>query len=180
MIGARVPTYIASRSACRVTEVDGESRADLGCSGADTAPTVSTLPIPRVDFLTEQVDHPCRPPCWRSISQRYSQAAARTRLRHYGAHRAACHRRHQAWRRHGQESGQQLPARPPAPLARAGADPVAELLTAAACRSSSMNRCGDPGLRARIMESAQPSGSPYKIGYLPVTVRFSGWRTSRL
>jgi aminoglycoside phosphotransferase (APT) family kinase protein len=46
--------------------------------------------------------------------------------------------------------------------------------------SSSMNRCGDPGLRARIMEGAQPSGSPYKIGYLPVTVRFSGWRTSRL
>jgi hemoglobin len=37
-----------------------------------------------------------------------------------------------AWRRHGQESGQQLPTRPPAPLARAGADPVAELLTAAA------------------------------------------------
>jgi hypothetical protein len=106
-------------------------RADLGCSGADAAPTVSTLPIPRVDFLTEQVDHPCRP-----VLEVYQPAlfpsSVRTRLRHYGAHRAACHRRHQAWRRQGQESGQQLPARPPAPLARAGADPVAELLTAAA------------------------------------------------
>jgi hypothetical protein len=30
-------------------------RADLGCSGADAAPTVWTLPIPRLDFLSGQV-----------------------------------------------------------------------------------------------------------------------------
>jgi hypothetical protein len=47
--------------------------------------------------------------------------------------------------RHPQESGQQLPARPPAPLGRAGADPVAELLTAAVLPPSSMNKCGDRG-----------------------------------
>ena len=61
-----------------------------------------------------------------------------------------------AWRRHGQESGQQLPTRPPAPLARAGADPVAELLTAAALPPvvhEQVRRSRD--LRARIMESAQ-------------------------
>jgi hypothetical protein len=97
------------------------------------------------DFLTEQV--------WLMITRADRRAEvyqlallpscgpnSATPLR---AHRAACH--HQAWRRHGQESGEQLPARPPAPLARAGADPVAELLTAAACRPSSMNRCGDRG-----------------------------------
>ena len=132
-------------------------RADLGCSGTDAAPTVSTLPIPRVDFLTEQVWLIITggPPCWRSISQLF-QAAGRTRLRHYGAHRAGCHRRHQAWRRHGQESGQQLPARPPDPLARAGADPVAELLATAALPPvvhEQVRRSRD--LQARIMESAQ-------------------------
>jgi hypothetical protein len=45
----------------------------------------------------------------------------------------------------------------PAPLARAGADPVAELLTPKLpCRPSSMNRCGaSRDLQAHIMESAQ-------------------------
>jgi hypothetical protein len=66
-------------------------------------------------------------------------------------------------------------------LAAAGADPVAELLTAAACRPSSMNRCGDHGTcELASWKALKLSGSPYKIGYLPVTVRFSGWRTSRL
>jgi hypothetical protein len=155
-------------------------RADLGCSGADAAPTVSTLPIPRVDFLTEQVDHPCRPPCWRSISQRYSQAAARTRLRHYGAHRAACHHRRGVVMARSQGSsclrGHLLLWPAPAPIRSLSCSPRLP------CRPSSMNRCGaSRDLRVRIMESAQNFfGSSYKIGYLPLTVSLFGWRTSRL
>jgi hypothetical protein len=42
------------------------------------------------------------------VQTAYSQAAAELGYAHYGAHREGCHRRHQAWRRRGQESGQQL------------------------------------------------------------------------
>jgi hypothetical protein len=59
--------------------------------------------------------------------------------------------------------------------------PVAELLTTAAPQPVVHEQVRRPrDLRAHIMESAQNfSGSPYKIGYLSGTVRFSGWRTSR-
>jgi hypothetical protein len=49
------------------------------------------------------------------------------------------------------------------------------------CRSSSTGRCGDRGTcELASWKALKLSGNPYKIGYLPVTVRFSGLRTSRL
>lgn len=156
-------------------------RADLGCSGADAARTVWTLPIPRVDFLTEQV--------WLMITcaERRAgglSAGAIPKLRPelgyattgYIAQRVTTRRGVVMARSQGSSClrGHLLLWPAPAPIRRAAhcgcLPPVVP---------EQVRRSRDQ--RARIMESAQNfSGSPYKIGYLPVTVRFSGWRTSRL
>ena len=118
-------------------------RADLGCSGADAAPTVSTLPIPRVDSsrLITHADRRAGGLSASAIPKLRPELGYATTV--HIAQRVTADTRHGVVMARSQGSsclrGHLLLWPAPVPIRSLSCSPRLP------CRPSSMNRCGDRG-----------------------------------